>query len=232
MISLFPFQSLGGADHGWLKTKYHFSFANYYDPNKMGFGVLRVINDDIIAPGTGFAPHPHRDMEIITFVRAGAISHEDNQGNKGRTVTGDVQVMSAGTGITHAEYNHEAVPTHIFQIWIKPHTMGVKPRWESRSFRDATQAKLVPLVSGREDDIKNGALFIYQDAAIFGVNILKGQEITHLLKHQGYILLSSGELVVEGQTLRQGDGASVTDTGSVTLKAAADTEVLVIDVPK
>ncbi len=124
MIDLRPFQSLGGANHGWLDAKHHFSFAEYHDPNRMGWGALRVWNDDTIAPGTGFPPHPHADMEIITYIRKGAITHRDHLGNIGRTEAGDVQVMSAGTGITHSEYNLEQEPTQIFQIWIRPSSRG------------------------------------------------------------------------------------------------------------
>ncbi|KAK0340228.1 hypothetical protein LTR94_031389, partial [Friedmanniomyces endolithicus] len=129
MIERRPFESLGGANHGWLNAKHHFSFANYYDPARMSWGNLRVWNDDEIAPGTGFPPHPHADMEIITYVRDGAISHEDSLGNKGRTVAGDVQVMSAGTGIRHSEYNAEPELTRIFQIWIEPTRRGDAPGW-------------------------------------------------------------------------------------------------------
>jgi redox-sensitive bicupin YhaK (pirin superfamily) len=119
MIERRPFAALGGADHGWLKAKHHFSFARYHDPKRMGHGALRVWNDDEIAPNTGFPPHPHADMEIITYVRTGAITHEDSLGNQGRTEAGDVQVMSAGSGIRHDEYNRESVPTTLFQIWIE-----------------------------------------------------------------------------------------------------------------
>ena len=120
MIERRPFGALGGADHGWLKAKHHFSFARYYDPERLGHGALRVWNDDEIAPNTGFPPHPHADMEIITYVRQGAITHEDSLGHQGRTEAGDVQVMSAGSGIRHAEFNREPVPTTLFQIWIEP----------------------------------------------------------------------------------------------------------------
>jgi redox-sensitive bicupin YhaK (pirin superfamily) len=127
MLAHYQFDALGGADHGWLKAKHHFSFASYHDPQKMSFGELLVINDDIIAPHTGFDTHPHRDMEIITYVRRGAISHKDSTGNEGRTTSGNVQVMSAGTGIFHSEFNHEDEDTNIYQIWIKPRSRGHCP---------------------------------------------------------------------------------------------------------
>ena len=131
MINLIPYEKLGGADHGWLKAKHHFSFASYQDPNRMNFGPMRVINDDIVAAQKGFAPHPHDNMEIITYVRKGAITHKDNMGNEGRTAAGDVQVMSAGTGVTHSEYNLEDEETSLYQIWMFPNKKNVKPRWDA-----------------------------------------------------------------------------------------------------
>ncbi|CAE6926912.1 Pirin domain-containing protein [Pseudomonas marincola] len=137
MIEVRPFEQLGGANHGWLAARHHFSFAEYYDPKRMAWGQLRVWNDDEIAPQTGFPPHPHRDMEIITYVRKGAITHQDNLGNKGRTEAGDVQVMSAGTGITHSEYNLEDETTQIFQIWIMPNQFNSAPSWGAKPFPKA-----------------------------------------------------------------------------------------------
>src|SRR5437588_1711098 len=134
MIELRPFAKLGGADHGWLNAKHHFSFASHYDPNNMGHGALRVWNDDEIAPNTGFPAHPHANMEIITYVREGAITHQDSLGNEGRTEAGDVQVMSAGSGIRHSEYNLEPTKTKIFQIWIEPSTRGGAPTWGAKPF--------------------------------------------------------------------------------------------------
>jgi len=151
MIELRPFASLGGENHGWLDAKHHFSFAGYHDPARMNWGNLRVWNDDTIAPRTGFPPHPHRDMEIITYVREGAITHEDSLGNKGRTEAGDVQVMSAGTGIRHSEYNMEDVTTRIFQIWIMPTRSGEAPGWGARPFpKGERTGQFVALASGYE----------------------------------------------------------------------------------
>lgn len=153
MIELRPLGKLGGENHGWLNTRHHFSFANYYDPRRMSWGHLRVWNDDAIAPGTGFPPHPHRDMEIITYVREGAITHEDNLGNRGRTVAGDVQVMSAGTGIVHSEYNREDVTTRIFQIWLLPDRAGEESDWGTRAFPKADRGgRFVTLASGYGED--------------------------------------------------------------------------------
>src|SRR5690606_4777674 len=174
MIDVRPFNTLGGANHGWLNARHHFSFANYYDPKRMGWGRLRVWNDDEIAPKSGFPPHPHADMEIITYVRSGAITHQDSEGNSGRTVAGDVQVMSAGTGIRHAEYNLEDETTRIFQIWVLPDSRGELPRWGARPFpRDERAGRFVTLASGFEED--SDALKINASARVLGAT-LKGGE--------------------------------------------------------
>ena len=165
MIERRPFATLGRFQNDWLNARHHFSFASYYDPARMSVGKLRVWNDDQIQAGTGFDPHPHRDMEIITYVREGAITHEDSLGNRGRTEAGDVQVMSAGTGIRHAEYNVEDEPTELFQIWIEPARRGVAPRWDAKPFPKGDRAgRWVTLASGRPDG--GDALTIHQDAAV------------------------------------------------------------------
>jgi redox-sensitive bicupin YhaK (pirin superfamily) len=165
MIEVRPFAKLGSADHGWLKARHHFSFASYYDPENMNHGALRVWNDDEIAPNTGFPAHPHANMEIITYVREGAITHQDSLGNKGRTEAGDVQVMSAGTGIRHSEYNLEPKTTKIFQIWIQPTAAGGQPTWGSKPFPKATRSgKLVTIASGIAGD--ENALPIRADARV------------------------------------------------------------------
>src|SRR5258708_7545388 len=153
MIELRPFANLGGADHGWLKAKHHFSFGSHYDPANMGHGSLRVWNDDEIAPNSGFPAHPHANMEIITYVREGAITHQDSLGNKGRTEAGDVQVMSAGSGIRHSEYNLEPSKTKIFQIWIEPTTQGGQPTWGAKPFPKADRSgNFVTIASGFKGD--------------------------------------------------------------------------------
>jgi quercetin 2,3-dioxygenase len=168
MIEVRPFADLGGANHGWLDAKHHFSFGGYHDPAHMNWGNLRVWNDDTIAPQTGFPPHPHRDMEIITYVREGAITHEDSLGNKGRTEAGDVQVMSAGSGVRHSEYNLEDVTTKIFQIWIVPTRNGDAPSWGARHFPKGDRAgHFITLASGYEND--NEALPIRTDARVTAV---------------------------------------------------------------
>src|SRR3954469_1674281 len=212
MIDVRPFAGLGGANHGWLNAKHHFSFASYSDPTRMGWGALRVWNDDEIAAGTGFPPHPHADMEIITYVRDGAITHEDSLGNKGRTEAGDVQVMSAGTGIRHAEYNREDEPTQIFQIWIELAEKGLPPRWDQKAFPKGDRAgELVPLASGRPGH--EGALPIIQDAAVLGATLNPGQSVTYRLEpgRQAYLVGATGRFTVNGVAAKARDGVVVRD---------------------
>jgi len=234
MINIQKYQDLGTADHGWLNAHFHFSFANYFNRNRMQFGPLRVINDDIIKAGKGFDFHPHENMEIITYVRQGAISHEDSLGNKGRTAAGDVQVMSAGTGIRHMEYNFEDEDTNLYQIWIMPNKTGVKPRWDTKIFpQKQVQGQLSLLVSGRTQDQAQDALYIHQDAAIFGGKIAEGQEIHHSMKEgrRAYVLCSYGSFQVNGQTLSKGDGAEVSAESSLALRAIEECEIILIDLP-
>ena len=174
MIELRPYNELGGAHHGWLDTRHHFSFADYYNPQRMNWGHLRVWNDDTIAPHSGFPPHPHRDMEIITYVRSGAITHEDNLGNRGRTEAGDVQVMSAGTGIAHSEMNEEDVATQIFQIWIMPNEQGLPPTWGTKPFpKGERSGSFVTLASGLPGD--KAALPIRANARLVAATLKTGQ---------------------------------------------------------
>ena len=198
MIERRPFAALGGADHGWLKAKHHFSFARYYDPERMGHGALRVWNDDEIAPNTGFPPHPHADMEIITYVRQGAITHEDSLGHKGRTEAGDVQVMSAGSGIRHAEYNREAVPTTLFQIWIEPGKGGGEPSWGAKPFPKANRSgHFVPLASGFAGD--DDALPIRAEARVLGATLKAGDTAEYELGAEAPRLSRAGGRQRRGQ---------------------------------
>ncbi len=231
MIEIKPFDRLGRFDNDWLSARYHFSFANYYDPRNMGVGALRVWNDDTIRPGRGFDLHGHRDMEIITYVRRGAITHQDHLGNVGRTEAGDVQVMSAGTGIMHAEFNRESEPTQIFQIWIEPAVHGVAPRWETRSFPKAgREGALVPLASGRRDH--DDALQIHQDAALLAANLKVGQSVTHHLEpgRKAYLVAATGRLQVNGAAVDARDGVTLQDVAEIVIDAEADSEVLLADV--
>mgnify|MGYP000615554737 FL=1 len=230
MIDRRPFDKLGGADHGWLKAKHHFSFASYYDPRNMNWGALRVWNDDEIAPNTGFPPHPHSDMEIITYVRDGAITHQDSLGNKGRTVAGDVQVMSAGTGIRHSEYNLEPETTRIFQIWIEPKTFGAAPSWGAKPFPKGDRSgKFVTLASGFADDAD--ALPIRTDARVLGATLKAGESTTYALgkDRTGYLVPAVGTVEVNGVKLNARDGAAIKDEDVVTITALEDAELVLVD---
>ena len=228
MITHHKFENLGGANHGWLNAKHHFSFANYYDPQKLCHGELMVINDDKIAANTGFDTHPHQNMEIITYVRKGAITHKDNKGNQGRTTAGNVQVMSAGTGIYHSEFNLENEETNIYQIWIKPKINGVEPNWNMAEFpKQPVTDSLQLLVSGEEKSPLN----INQDARIYAGRMNKSTKITHNVIGKAYVLISEGNIEVNGNKAQKGDGLSISDETSLDLEALNDAEVLIIEVP-
>ncbi len=231
MIELRPFGKLGAFRNEWLNSRFHFSFAEYHDPARMGFGGLRVWNDDEIAPGTGFDPHPHRDMEIITYVRTGAITHRDSLGNEGRTEAGDVQVMHAGTGIVHAEYNKENAPTTLFQIWIQPNRRGVAPGWQSREF-PRNGGGLSVLASGRPADAEAGALPLYADAALLAGTIRAGQSVHLTLPPgtRGYLVPATGALTVNGVRLGPRDGAAIADERNLDITATEDAEVVLVEV--
>lgn len=231
MLDIQRYDQLGHADHGWLNAHFHFSFAEYHNPKRMGLGPLRVINDDIVQSGGGFAPHPHRDMEIITYVRAGAITHEDSLGNRGKTAAGDIQVMSAGSGITHSEWNEEKEATNLYQIWIHSRNKGTKPRWEARQFPKAEGA-LHLLVSGREADQAQKPLWIDSDAAIWGGVLKAGQVWEQKLTGPAYLLVSTGEITLAGETLKKGDGVALTGIENVSLTANVVSELVLIDLPK
>ncbi len=234
MIEIRPFDGLGHADHGWLNARHHFSFAEYMDPDRMGVGPLRVWNDDTIAPQTGFPPHGHRDMEIITYVRHGAITHEDNLGNKGRTEAGDVQIMSAGTGIMHSEFNLEDETTQIFQIWITPNRDGHTPRWETKEFpRGENAGALVMLASGRPADSGADVPTIHQDAALFGATLEAGASVSHTLApgRQVYLVPSRGSLSVNGVDVDERAGVVIRDEPEIRIEAKEDAEIVLADLP-
>ncbi|MBL4537660.1 MAG: pirin family protein [Oceanicaulis sp.] len=230
MIDVRRFEYLGAFRFDWLNAKHHFSFGSYHNPKRMGWGALRVWNDDEIQPGTGFPPHPHAEMEIITYVRDGAITHQDSLGNKGRTVAGDVQVMSAGKGIRHAEYNQENELTRIFQIWIMPDERGGEPYWDSRSFPKVDRAgELVVLASGRKGD--DDALPIRADARVLGGTLKSGQSASYALEpgRHAYLALAKGAAIVNGETLGPRDGAAIVDELSIEIKAMEDAEIVLVD---
>jgi redox-sensitive bicupin YhaK (pirin superfamily) len=230
MIERRPFESLGGANHGWLDAKHHFSFASYYDPARMGWGPIRVWNDDTIAANTGFPPHPHADMEIITYVREGAITHQDSMGNKGRTEAGDVQVMSAGSGIRHSEYNRETETTRIFQIWIEPSARGAAPSWGAKPFpKGERSGQFVALASGFKED--DGALPIRTDARVLGATLKAGEATDYSLgeTRRGYLVPAKGTIKVNGVTLNARDGAAIANEAVLHVTALEDSEIVLVD---
>ena len=224
------FDSLGHADHGWLNARHHFSFADYYDPDRMGWGAIRVWNDDEIASNSGFPPHPHRDMEIITYVRSGAITHQDSLGNKGRTEAGDVQVMSAGTGVRHAEYNLEPETTTLFQIWIQPKRLGGSPSWGAKPFPKADRSgKFVTLASGFAED--EGALPIRADARVLAATVQAGETISYAIGEgrHAYLVPARGTIEVDGERVDARDGAAILGGRTISVTAIDDAEVVLVD---
>ena len=230
MIELRPYSGLGGADHGWLDAKHHFSFGDYYDPQRLQWGSIKVWNDDTIQPGAGFPFHSHRDMEIVTYVREGAITHRDDLGNEGRTEAGDVQVMSAGTGVRHSEYNLEEQITRIFQIWIVPDRRGERPAWGTKAFpkSDRTGA-FVTLASGMSGD--EAALQIRADARILGATLKAGETVDYDLSEgrHAYLVAAHGSITVGSVTARARDGVAVRDEPSLIITALEDSEVVLVD---
>lgn len=231
MIELRPYNELGGAQHGWLDTRHHFSFADYYNPERMSWGQLRVWNDDSIAARSGFPPHPHRDMEIITYVRSGAITHEDNLGNRGRTEAGDVQVMSAGTGIAHSEMNEEDVATQIFQIWIMPDERGLPPSWGTKPFpKGERSGSFVTLASGLPGD--TDALAIRANARLVAATLKAGQSTEYQIApgRKVYLVPASGQIEINGVVAAAGDGVAISDETLLKVSAQQDSEIVLVDV--
>lgn len=231
MIEVRKFETLGGANHGWLNAKHHFSFADYHDPDRTQWGKLRVWNDDEIQPKSGFPPHPHSNMEIITYVREGAISHRDNLGNSGRTEAGDVQVMSAGSGIAHAEYNMEDEVTRIFQIWILPDQAGGQPQWGAKPFPKGERAgKFIVLASGIEGD--GDALPIRANARVVGATVKAGETAVYPLgkDRKAYLVPATGRVEIDGLAVEARDGAAIADLDEVRITAVEDSEVVLVDV--
>jgi len=232
MINIIPSNARHHADHGWLNTHWHFSFSDYHDPNNMNWGALRVFNDDVVQGGGGFGAHPHRDMEIVTYVLEGELEHQDNLGNKGVIKPGEVQVMSAGKGIVHAEYNHsKTVPVHFLQLWVMPRNRGSKPRWEQRQFSPAErEGKLRAVVSsGNLPD----TLHIDQDAAIYIGTLKAGQELRQAIgRHRkGYLFVISGALSLNDKRLSAGDQARIEEEENLRLKADGPSELIYLDLP-
>lgn len=220
----------GHANHGWLDTHHTFSFADYYDPKFMGFGSLRVINDDRVAPSRGFGTHPHRDMEIITVVLSGSLAHKDSMGNGSTIRPGDVQRMSAGTGVTHSEVNPSSdEPVHLHQIWIIPERGGLTPSYEQRSFPDSEREGRLRLVASR--DGRDGSVTIHQDASLYVSVLRPGDEVTHQIApgRRAWVQVARGEVTLNGQVLREGDGASSEVAGAMVIAGIERADLLVFD---
>jgi len=230
MLTLRTSQERGYADHGWLNSHHSFSFAGYYDPEQMGWGNLRVINEDRIAPGTGFGSHGHRDMEIISYVLSGSLAHQDNIGNGTTIPPGDVQRMSAGRGVVHSEFNHAPDDvTHFFQIWIEPNQRGIEPGYEQKTFHETEKRGVLRLVAS--PDGAQGSVKIHADASMYA-GLITGQESVTLAldpKRKAYVHLVRGSLQVNEQTLHAGDAAKLSEESLLSLKKGIDAEVLVFD---
>lgn len=232
MITLRPASERGHADHGWLDSHHTFSFADYHDPDQMGFSVLRVINEDRVAPGQGFGKHPHRDMEIISIVLDGELEHEDSMGNKTRIKPGEVQRMTAGTGVMHSEYNPQpASPVHFLQIWILPAQRGLPPSYAQALFPEAERRGVLRRVVS--PDGQDGSITISQDASLFLTTLADGERVEHAIRagRRAYVQVLRGKALLDGQPLAAGDGARVQDLEGVRIEGAGHAEVLVFDLP-
>lgn len=230
MVTIRRANERGHANHGWLDAHHTFSFADYHDPNWMGFRSLRVINDDTIAGGGGFGTHPHRDMEIVTYILSGALQHRDSMGHEAVLKAGDVQRISAGTGIAHSEFNYSPIePVHLLQIWLYPERKGVKPAYAERSLGNGSAKQGLTLVASR--DARDGSVSIHQDADLWLARLGVGADATHTLKagRHAWVQVAEGEVTLNGQTLRTGDGAALSEETVLTLTAKAPAQALLFD---
>jgi hypothetical protein len=230
MLTIRRSNERGGGDHGWLNTHYTFSFNDYWDEKWMGFRSLRVINEDWVAPSQGFPTHPHRDMEIITYVLSGQLEHKDSLGTGSVILPGDGQRMSAGRGIRHSEFNPSPTEkVHLLQIWILPDKNGYDPGYEQKSFPESEKRGRLRLIAS--NDGADGSVKIHQDAKLFVTLLAPGEEVRHTLgaKRHAWLQVAKGEVELNGQKLQQGDGAAVSDEKELTIKANKDAEVLLFD---
>jgi redox-sensitive bicupin YhaK (pirin superfamily) len=230
MIAIRKSQDRGHADHGWLNTHFTFSFADYYDPKHEQFRTLRVMNDDRVAGGGGFPPHPHRDMEIVTYVLEGALQHQDSMGNGSVIKPGDIQYMSAGTGVTHSEFNASKTdPVHLYQIWMFPESRGLKPAYDQKNFTEAEKRGKLRLLASR--DGREGSIKIRQENDLYATVLAKGDSVRHELKPErhAYVQVARGSVKLNGKELAEGDGAAISAEKSVELTGVKDAEVLLFD---
>ncbi|MDH3390100.1 MAG: pirin family protein [Gammaproteobacteria bacterium] len=229
MIEIRPSEERGPADHGWLKSRHSFSFASYYDPRHMGVSALRVINDDKVIPGAGFGAHSHRDMEIISYVKRGRIEHEDSMGNVEQLPAGEFQLMSAGTGVTHSEYNPSSTEALEFlQIWIQPNVIGIEPGYQQKRFEDRSGLQLIASA-----DARDGSLLLHQDASLYQLRLNAGESASLELAagRTVYVHVVAGSIRVNGARLGEGDGAKVAETDRVEFEGVDESEALVFDLP-
>jgi redox-sensitive bicupin YhaK (pirin superfamily) len=230
MIQLRKAEERGRADHGWLDSRHTFSFADYHDPDHMGFRALRVINEDRVQPGQGFGTHPHRDMEILSYVLEGALEHKDNMGTSSVIRPGEVQRMTAGKGVLHSEYNPSRKdPVHFLQIWLVPEKKGLRPGYEQKAFAEPERRNRLRLVASR--DGRDGSLTIHQDADLYTTLLEKGKQVAHAMgpDRHAWIQVTRGAVDLNGKSMNAGDGAAVSGEKSLALSAAADAEVLIFD---
>ena len=233
MIDIRRAEERGTANFGWLDSRHTFSFGDYYDAKQMGFGPLRVINEDRVSPGQGFGTHGHKDMEIISYVLEGALEHKDSIGTGSVIRPGDVQVMSAGTGIRHSEFNHSKTePVHFLQIWVVPDREGIAPRYEQKTFPDVDKRRKLRLVGS--SDGRDGSVVVHQDVRLFAALLNSGEQVTHALQsgRKGWLQIVRGAVTMNGHDLAAGDGAAVTGELALTVTAKVDaTEILLFDLP-
>jgi redox-sensitive bicupin YhaK (pirin superfamily) len=230
MITLRPARERGHAEHGWLDSHHTFSFADYYDPKQMGFRSLRVINEDRVQPGRGFGTHPHRDMEIVSYVLDGALEHKDSMGTGSIIRPGDVQRMTAGTGVLHSEFNHsKSEGVHFLQIWIVPERRGIAPSYEQKSFPEGDRRNQLRLVASR--DGRGGSLTVHQDVALYAGLLDAGASVAHALApgRHAWVQVARGEVTLNGKRLAEGDGASVSGEEQLAIEASRPSELLVFD---
>ena len=233
MISIFPYSELGHHNYGWLDARYHFNFAEYHHPDKSGYPPLIVWNDDYIQPGTGFPMHSHRDMEIITYIRQGAITHEDSLGNKGVTKAGEIQIMSAGTGITHSEYNHEDIETLLFQIWIQPNEKNLQPRWENVAINSFHEPGIHPLTTGEKELENSNIIKLFQDATLYLINGEQKKDLDFELKNgrQMYLVVAKGAVMINENRVNSRDGVFIINEDNLYFNFQEDSELIFFDLP-
>lgn len=232
---LHPSASRGTANFGWLQAKYSFSFAHFFDPQRMEFGQLRVLNDDIVAPAMGFGTHPHQNMEIVTIPQSGALKHRDSMGNEGIIEAGDIQVMSAGSGVQHSEMNASpSQPVSLFQVWVQPEAQNVAPRYDQKKIAELVQPNQISTIVKPQSEAEDGELWIHQQAYFNLGEFTQDLTTTYDIKQAGhgvYILVIEGQVVIDNETLSKRDAIGIWDTNSIELDVSKDTRLLLIEVP-